>query len=135
VFDNNNKTLVRDTSDPDTGNDPTGKYCKDQVPRIVAKWAEAESNPINVNKEPYPFKPVNFEALDKGDAEQVKNFEVMKKSVHDGYRVFLDPQLAKCETCHVDLGRRARWKYDEWGTLVRPADLTRGVYRGGRRPI
>ena len=27
------------------------------------------------------------------------------------------------------------WRYDKWGTLVRPANLTLGVYRGGRRPI
>jgi mono/diheme cytochrome c family protein len=25
--------------------------------------------------------------------------------------------------------------YDDWGTIGRPADLTTGVYRGGRRPI
>ena len=27
------------------------------------------------------------------------------------------------------------YKYDAWGTIVRPTDLTTGIYRGGRRPI
>ena len=30
---------------------------------------------------------------------------------------------------------RCNFRYDEWGTLVRPMNLTTGVYRGGRRPI
>jgi mono/diheme cytochrome c family protein len=40
---------------------------------------------------------------------------------------------ASCVSCHVDYGRRAKFRFDEWGTLVKPADLTRGVYRGGHR--
>jgi len=40
-----------------------------------------------------------------------------------------------CIGCHTDYGRRAAYKYDYWGTIVRPADVTTGVYRGGRRPI
>ena len=35
----------------------------------------------------------------------------------------------------MDFGRQAPFRYDKWGTLVRPANLTAGVYRGGRRPI
>ena len=27
------------------------------------------------------------------------------------------------------------YKYDAWGTVVKPVDLTLGTYRGGRRPI
>lgn len=42
---------------------------------------------------------------------------------------------AKCVQCHVDYGRQAKFKYDEWGTLVRPNNLTLGVYRGGKRPV
>src|SRR5262249_7686320 len=37
--------------------------------------------------------------------------------------------------CHLDYGRQVPFRYDAWGTLVRPANLTTGVYRGGRRPI
>jgi mono/diheme cytochrome c family protein len=42
---------------------------------------------------------------------------------------------AKCATCHIDYGRQARYKYDEWGNLVRPNNFTLGVFRGGRRPV
>ncbi len=42
---------------------------------------------------------------------------------------------ASCIACHVDFGRQVPFRYDDWGTLVRPANLTAGVYRGGRRPI
>jgi mono/diheme cytochrome c family protein len=42
-----------------------------------------------------------------------------------------------CGKCHNDYGRQALYKMDTvgWGILVRPANLTTGVYRGGRRPI
>ena len=42
---------------------------------------------------------------------------------------------ASCVSCHFDFGRRANFRHDTWGTLVRPANLTAGAYRGGRRPM
>ncbi len=57
-------------------------------------------------------------------------------SIRRGYTLFTDPRgAASCINCHVDFGRQAPFRYDKWGTLVRPANLTSGVYRGGRRPI
>jgi mono/diheme cytochrome c family protein len=40
-----------------------------------------------------------------------------------------------CISCHIDYGRANNLKIDTWGTIVRPMDLTQGVYRGGRRPV
>lgn len=40
-----------------------------------------------------------------------------------------------CVTCHQDFGRQSDFKFDDWGTLVRPANWTLPVYRGGRRPV
>lgn len=40
-----------------------------------------------------------------------------------------------CVKCHIDFGRRAKFAFDEWGTMTKPANLMSGVYRGGRRPI
>ena len=40
----------------------------------------------------------------------------------------------KCRQCHADYGRQAKFKFDMWGTLVRPNNFTAGVFRGGRRP-
>jgi len=61
---------------------------------------------------------------------------------------------AKCATCHGDAGRgdgpqtlavqknpttNAEYDvpglFDDWGNPLEPRDLTRGVYRGGRRPV
>lgn len=62
----------------------------------------------------------------------------------------------KCVTCHGPTGRgngsatedfwpipgsqpQANWPvrglHDDWGNPIKPRDLTRGIYRGGRRPI
>lgn len=62
--------------------------------------------------------------------------EEMKKSVTRGYKLFTDTQgAASCIGCHSDYGRQVNFRYDAWGTLVRPANLTTGIFRGGRRPI
>jgi mono/diheme cytochrome c family protein len=40
-----------------------------------------------------------------------------------------------CIKCHSEYGRKANLFYDSWGTIVKPANLTLGIYRGGRRPL
>ena len=40
-----------------------------------------------------------------------------------------------CVICHADYGRQALWEFDEWGTMVKAANLTVPAYRGGRRPV
>jgi mono/diheme cytochrome c family protein len=57
------------------------------------------------------------------------------KSVQRGFDLFRSTSDAGCIACHKDYGRQAAYFYDDWGTIGRPADLTLGVYRGGRRPI
>lgn len=68
---------------------------------------------------PYPYK--------EGDEAE------LQASVARGYGLFIGKGI--CITCHNDFGRQAQYMYDKWGTLVRPNNLTQGVYRGGRRPI
>ncbi len=64
------------------------------------------------------------------------NTEQFQASINRGYKLFTDPRgSASCINCHLDFGRQAPFRYDKWGTLVRPSNLTAGVYRGGRRPI
>jgi mono/diheme cytochrome c family protein len=55
----------------------------------------------------------------------------LKASVPHGYELF----MKTCAACHLDFGRNPTLMYDSWGTIVRPADLTQGVYRGGRRRL
>jgi mono/diheme cytochrome c family protein len=61
----------------------------------------------------------------------------MEKFIRRGYDLFTDASgTASCIGCHKDFGRQVNYRYDQvWGTLVRPANLTAGVYRGGRRPL
>jgi mono/diheme cytochrome c family protein len=75
------------------------------------------------------------EKVIKPDPFPVVSDDQRKQSVQRGQQIFRDPDKGGCISCHVDYGRSAVFKYDVWGTLVRPADLTAGTYRGGRRPI
>jgi len=42
---------------------------------------------------------------------------------------------ANCVSCHKNYGREALYRFDEWGTLVRPNNLAIGNLRGGKRPV
>jgi mono/diheme cytochrome c family protein len=61
--------------------------------------------------------------------------EERKASVQRGFKLFRDTSQAGCIGCHKDYGRQITYFYDAWGTIGRPADLTTGIHRGGRRPI
>jgi mono/diheme cytochrome c family protein len=87
---------------------------KRQTTDILGQWVTSEARPIEVPV--YPFKD-----------------EELKESVRRGFNLFLG--AGACINCHTDYGRQAGYRYDAWGTLVRPANLTAGVYRGGRRPL
>ncbi len=98
------------------------------VKELARRWVDAES-PDNLiappADHPYPY-PVHL--YDDPDGQ-------LKESVQNGQRIFKDPKLGGCIGCHFDYGRQTNLFFDAWGTIVRPLDLTRGVYRGGRRPI
>jgi mono/diheme cytochrome c family protein len=65
-----------------------------------------------------------------------ENRTAREDSIRRGYKLFTNPNgAASCIACHIDFGRQVPFRYDVWGTLVRPANLTAGMYRGGRRPI
>ena len=39
-----------------------------------------------------------------------------------------------CITCHADFGRKPVLRYDVWGLVAKPADLTATALKGGARP-
>jgi mono/diheme cytochrome c family protein len=100
--------------------DDVQSEAQDLLKTLLTSWSQ--SNQKVLKPAPYPYK-----ADDK---------EQLAKSIRHGYELFTDPKgAASCIACHVDFGRQVPFRYDEWGTLVRPSNLTAGVYRGGRRPI
>lgn len=56
-----------------------------------------------------------------------------KQSADDKARDLI--KAANCVSCHNNYGRQALYRFDEWGTLVRPNNLTTGNLRGGKRPV
>ena len=93
---------------------------------FARQWVDAENNPI-VPPEEYPY-PYPVQPADDHDG-------VLGDSVRNGQEIFKDSKRGGCMSCHFDYGRQGPYYYDNWGTIVRPMDLTKGVYRGGRRPI
>jgi len=108
---------------------------RDKVVELLTGFLQAwaESNRKAIEPTPYPYKDEKNEKDEKGKTEAR---EQLKASIRRGYELFTDPRGdASCIGCHLDFGRQAPFRYDKWGTLVRPANLTAGVYRGGRRPL
>jgi mono/diheme cytochrome c family protein len=91
-------------------------HIKEFLKTFLQQWADADK--VNTPA-PYTYT----------DAQR-------EESVRRGYALFTDTKgAASCISCHIDFGRQVPFRYDDWGTLVRPANLTAGMYRGGRRPI
>jgi mono/diheme cytochrome c family protein len=97
-----------------TGEEPNvAQHVYSQSARLLISWAES-----NAGK---PFEPPAYKEED------------MAASIRKGHQIFIGN--TGCVACHNDFGRQVPFKYDEWGTLVRPANLTVSTYRGGRRPV
>jgi len=113
---------------PDAEGGPVA-YLRRQVKKIGKEWLDSQGAVIQ--PAPYPEK------YQKGSSEDVK--DAMKDSVLRGHKIFMGTggagAQASCVSCHKDFGRESLFRYDVWGTLVRPTNLTAGVYRGGRRPV
>lgn len=64
-----------------------------------------------------------WETIALTDFVKGKDLEVLKDKARQ----------ANCVECHTDYGRRAEYRWDEWGTEVKPRNFTDGIFRGGRR--
>ena len=102
------------------------KYLKAKIMVTGEAWLNAQSDPIPVAKFESSEKEMKKSVL-RGKALFEADTEALKQQKID--------VAASCVSCHKDDGRQATFRFDSWGTLVKPADLTRGVYRGGRRPV
>lgn len=122
-------------------------------------WEDSQKNLIKVDPYPKYTAAEKKASILRGQALYLQDYDLVKK--HFPKEVYVskysnqfdgkgakdvtaedyEKQLkafvafANCITCHQDYGRQSEFKLDEWGTLVKPANWTLGVYRGGRRPV
>ena len=90
------------------------KIIKDAV-ETTQLWLASSRTPIVSDPNPYD-----------SDAKKLE-------SAARGYRLFASSEVG-CTTCHTAFGRSAPFKYDSWGTIIRPRNLTVATLRGGRDP-
>jgi mono/diheme cytochrome c family protein len=120
------KNAFKENMELDRDNAPAGPvaYLKNMTRLIGKKWLDSQS--AEITPAPYPTKYLSDE-------------KEKKASVQRGRDIFLaaggGAAQASCVSCHKDFGRESLFRFDVWGTLVRPTNLTAGVYRGGRRPV
>lgn len=81
---------------------------------VLLNWGLAAKHPI-----PIPVEPFTTEQ------------ERLKSAVR-GFKLYGSAEFG-CASCHASYGRVPQLKWDAWGTIVQPRNLTLGVYRGGRR--
>jgi Cytochrome c len=70
--------------------------------------------------------------LARGDGESFVKQDIFNKVVFDG-----NPSERPARINALDAKTKTLWdlKPDSWGNPLRPANLNRGIYKGGRRPI
>ncbi len=95
---------------------------RDSLRLVLSNWLASQGSGIQVK---YPF-------ADWDKLPQTERDAKMQASIKSGFQLF---KSANCIGCHVDYGRQFNYKWDDWGNIIRPADVTAGIYRGGRRPV
>jgi mono/diheme cytochrome c family protein len=114
-------------------NEPLDSLMAKLLDANVREWVESQRPGNAIQVAAYPY----------GDNDRGR----LKDSIQRGFHLFKgeandklgiskeDAKAANCVSCHTSFGRQALFKFDEWGTLTKPRDLTQGVFRGGRRPV
>ncbi len=122
-FDNKAKMLVWNGVFPDTK--AAAQFFSNQT--IMDGWKVANDPARKIKVYPYPYKD--------GDVDALKKSVMLGQQLFTGSKEHPRGDKANCKQCHDDYGRQARFKFDEWGTFVRPNNFTQGTFRGGRRPV
>ena len=94
-------------------NDPPARF-----KAILGEWEKAQTAP------PVPAAP------DDGEPDSPKYQDAVRR----GFRLFLAKTDNSCISCHGDFGRKPVLRYDVWGTVAKPANLTERDFKGGKRP-
>jgi len=113
------RTLATLTDDPRADARATAEG---HLKTILAEWEKAQAAPQPAGLSPEP-----------DDGETGKS-EAHAAAVRRGYQLFVAKADNSCVTCHADFGRKPVLRYDVWGTVAKPADLTATTLKGGTRP-
>jgi mono/diheme cytochrome c family protein len=106
------------------------------VAEIAKEWLESQDNPITAVPYPKYTEAEKKASVQRGHALFLADVPKIKELFPKATEQQLSTlKGASCVLCHRDYGRQALFKFDAWDTMTRPANLTTGVYRGGRRPI
>jgi mono/diheme cytochrome c family protein len=116
------RVLLAKLSDADDADDDITRAAQRRLKTALRQWAEADAEAITPATMPTPESP---------DAQMSPEH---LESVRRGHALFAS-EANGCISCHTDYGRQARYLYDAWGGSVRVADLTEGVFRGGKTPL
>jgi len=141
---------ISDEKDPNALSD---QIVKEIAQGVFQKWKLAQTRVVNP---PIPRTPSNRESilrgrelflgktseklecagchgqLANGDGPSFVSQDVFNEVVFGG-----NPSERQARLERMDEKTRTLWnqKPDDWGNPIRPANLNRGVYKGGRRPI
>jgi mono/diheme cytochrome c family protein len=101
-------------------------YFRKRFNEVVQSWIVSQKRlQPGLSYEQY----LRARSMEQEIPEDLRSRDAIKR----GYSLF--QTQAGCAACHFDYGRQRNYKWDVWGNVTRPADLTTGIYRGGRRPI
>jgi mono/diheme cytochrome c family protein len=136
---------LADEKDPESFSD---EIVKEAVDAVFKKWQPAQTQVVNP---PVPRTPPDHESivrgrdlflktdckdchgtLARGDGGSFVPQDVFNAVVFGGNPSERQSRLDKYDAKIKDMWKQ---KPDEWGNPLRPANLNRSVYKGGRRPI
>jgi hypothetical protein len=109
--------ITESQQSPPPPSDPMILRVRGRADEIARSWLEAQKSEIK------PVKPPEYKSEDERLASAAR-----------GYKVYTNSNVA-CAGCHLNYGRDAAFRYDAWGTIVKPRNFFQNMYRGGRRPI
>ncbi len=138
-FEFKNDTLEKNPS----LNMPLSAFLRIQAVKIADSWLSSQEPSVKIEPVEYPESYKTFDGLKRSVLRGQALFNANKEAFMDTSLFTADEvkgrlkslEGAACKQCHVDYGRRAKFKWDKWGTLVRARNFTTGVFRGGRRPV
>ena len=93
-------------------------FASGRVKAVLQEWENAEAAP-------------GFSSPPNDGKESSAEYEA---AVRRGYELFTQKGDNSCIKCHAEFGRKPLLRYDVWGTVAKPADLTALTRKGGALP-